>query len=87
MVQVARLGARSVSFFSIACDGVGGFTLYPDQFSLRFSLLVSFLGIVAVRPRGSGIRYMPNKLLLLFGEYLATGSTPGALSLRNTKPC
>ena len=26
-------------------------------------------------------------ILLLFGEYLAAGSTPGAISLRKTKPC
>ena len=27
------------------------------------------------------------ELLLLFGEYLAAGSTRGAISLRKTKPC
>ena len=39
---------------SIDCVWMVVFALCPDQFFLRSFLLVSFLGIVARRPRGSG---------------------------------
>ena len=74
MVQVAGLGVRSVYFFcssfcflffpsspicaSIVWVGVNGFTICPAPFFLHSFLLVSFLGIVAHRPRGSRMRYL-----------------------------
>ena len=65
VVQVAGLGARCLflSFFSspiraeIVWVGVESFAFCPDLVFLRSFLLVSFIGIVACRPRGSGIRY------------------------------
>ena len=72
MVQVAGLGAHSLflsfvlpSVFcsfspiraSIAWAGVDG----VSSASIRFFFL-SLLGIVARRPRGSGIRYLSNKI-------------------------
>ena len=77
MIQVAGLGARSLFlsfvllyfvFFSsspirasIARIEVDGFGLCSDPYFLRSFLPVSFLGVVAHRPRGSVIRYISNK--------------------------
>ena len=70
-------GLLSVSFFwysfcflffssspicaSLAWVGVEGFALCSDLFFLRSFLLVSFLGVVARRPRGGGMKYLSNK--------------------------
>ena len=43
---------------SVACVGVEAFALCPDPFFLRSFLLISLLGIIACRPRGSGMKYM-----------------------------
>ena len=73
MVQVAGLGPAPCFFllFSVlfffphtrlnVWVGVDGFTLCPALLFLRSFLLVFFLGIIAFRPRDSGIRYLPNK--------------------------
>ena len=45
---------------SIAWVEVDCFAVCPDPFFLR-SCFLSFLGIIACQPRGSGIKYMSNK--------------------------
>ena len=80
MVQVAGLGACSLFlsfvlpsalfFFPhrrINWPGLGWMVSpsVPIRFFLRSLLLVSFLSIVACRPRGSGIRYMSNKYIYI----------------------